>query len=129
MAGIMAATPARIAKSTVDGVALSRVDAALRAEHPDAIDDGSAEIEMFFDDPVDADLLLEERWTWRKQVGRIHEAVEVSDSLGLGTTVPVVPAVPQFQVRDAKRLIDTTAKTRAFVADHQADRYSVELLG
>lgn len=125
----MPATPARIAKSTVDGVALSRVDPALRAANPDAVDEGSSEIEMFFDDPADADVLLDERWNWRKQIARPHEAVEVEETLGLGTTQAIVPTIPQFTIRDASRGIDAQVKARAFVADHRVDRYSVELVG
>jgi hypothetical protein len=58
------ATPARIAISLNDGVVLSKVDAAIKANHPNAEDAGSSEIEMFFDNAGDAQALLDERWNW-----------------------------------------------------------------
>lgn len=125
----MPATPSDIAKYTVDGVALSKVDVDLRAAHPNAVDLGDKEIEMFFDSEVDAQVLLDERWNWLKTAGRIHEAVEVESSFGLGTTKAVTPTIPTMTVIDAKRNLNATAKVRAFVADYTTERHSVELLG
>lgn len=125
----MPADPSRIAQYTVDGVVLSRVDTVLRAAFPDAVDMGDQEIEMFFDSPADADVVLTERWNWQKTAGRLHEAVEVEASLGLGTIVPLTPAVPQMTVVDEKRGIGAVAKVRALASDYSTERHSVELLG
>lgn len=125
----MSATPARIALALSDGVMLTRSDAAIRTLHPNAIDTGETEREMFFDTAADADVLLDELWNWRKLAGRLHEAVEVDSSLGLGTTVPVAPTVPYMTVIDEDRAINAQAKIRAFAVDYGTERYSVELLG
>ena len=125
----MPATPAYIAEFTTDGVALSRVDTALRVAMPSAVDEGGSEIEMFFDLAADGEVLLEERWQLVKSLTRIHEAVETETSMGLGTTVPLSPAVPRFTLVDSPRGINQTASVRAFVIDRAAERYSVELLG
>jgi hypothetical protein len=125
----MPASPARIPMMTSDGVVLSRVDAALRAVHPNAVDEGGTEREYFFDSEADTAVLVDEYWNWRKTPGRPHEAIEVEVGLGLGTTTPVAPAVPQLLVTDADRSLAGLLKVRAFAVDHGIDRHSVEVLG
>lgn len=123
----MPADPQRIAQFVVDGQVLSRVDPLLKQTYPGASE--LPEIEMFFDDIADAEALLEERWAWQRQAGRPREAVEFEDTLGLGTSIPLVPAVPQFTVIDESRSIDTIAIVKAYAADFNTDRYAVELTG
>lgn len=125
----MPVNPARIPMMTTDGVVLSRVDTVLRAAHPNATDEGDQEIEMFFDSDADADVLLDERWNWKKTAGRIHEAVEVDASFGFGTLIAVAPTVPNLTVQDSSRSLNVVAKVRAFAADYTIERHSIELLG
>lgn len=114
---------------TTDGIVLSRVDTALRAAQPNATDEGDQEIEMFFDSEADAGVLLDERWNWKKTVGRIHEAVEVDTGFGFGTLIAVAPAIPVLTVQDPSRNLNVVAKVRAFAADYTTERYSIEVLG
>lgn len=125
----MPALPARIPLMTTDGVVLSRVDSALRAANPNAVDDGDSEIEMFFDSETDGAVLLDERWNWQKTVGRIHEAVEVDTSFGFGTLIAVAPAIPNLNVLDSSRNLIVVAKVRAYASDYTIERHSIELLG
>lgn len=125
----MPATPARIALSTSDGVVISRADPTLRQNHPNAVDQGDSEIEMFYDTAADGEAMLEERWQLVKSTNRFHEAIETDSSFGLGTTVPITPALPTISVTDEDRGIDGTAVIRASAADYQAERYSLELIG
>jgi hypothetical protein len=124
----MTATPADVARYTQDGVVVSQEDAALRANHPDAIDGGNNELEMFYDDPADADIILAERFDLLSQVSALHEGIEVNESLGFGASVAISPTVPCFRVIDAVRGIDTVARTRAYVYEAAGDNYSVEVL-
>ena len=114
---------------TSDGVVLSRVDTALRAAHPNAVDQGATEREYFFDSEADTAVMLDEYWNWRKTPGRIHEAIEVDATFGLGTSIAITPAVPQMTVVDDSRSINVLARVRAFAADYTIERHSVELLG
>lgn len=128
----MPALPADIARYTSDGIVVSTDKAtgdAIKATHADARDLGTSEIEMFFDDPADASVLLNERFAYLSQVGPVHEGIEVEDNLGLGTTIAITPAVPKFRIVDESRLLDTEARVRAFARDMTTDRYSVEVLG
>src|SRR4051812_25184486 len=125
----MPASPARIPMMTSDGVALSRVDSALRTAQPNASDENGTEREYFFDTQADTDAMIDEYWNWRKTPGRVHEAVETDSGFGLGTTVAVSPAIPQFTVVDDGRGINALARVRAFAVDYTKERYSVELLG
>jgi hypothetical protein len=125
----MPATPAWIGEFTVDGVVLSRVDTAIRAADPAAVDLGDREIEMFFDFAADGDIVLDERWNLQKQRGRFHEAVEFEiGALPLGTFVALTPALPTINVTDRARSISVVPRTRAYVNDYQTERSSIELL-
>lgn len=123
----MPADPSRIAQFTVDGVLLSKVEPTIKTSFPGAIE--GREIEMFFDDPGDAQVLLDERFAWQSKTNRLREAVELDETLGLGTTIPLTPALPQFNVVDAARNIDAPAIVKAYAANFDSDRYAVEFIG
>lgn len=125
----MVATPARIALSLNDGVVLSKLDAALKGNHPNAVS-ADSEIEMFFDNPADAQILLDERWAWRSAPGRPKEQLELAADLGLGTIVPLAPALPTYTINDETRgLRGAVCAVRGFSVDHNTDRYAVEVIG
>jgi hypothetical protein len=126
----MPATPTRIAISLNDGVVLSKIDSTIKSSHPNAEDAGGSEIEMFFDNPADAQVLLNERWDWRSVAGRPHEQVELDSSLGLGTVIPVTPAAPQFEITDAVRgIVSADCIVSAYSVDYNTERYAVEVMG
>ena len=123
----MVATAARIALSLNDGVLLSKVDANIKASHPNATGDDN-EVETFFDLAADAQVLLDERWNWKSAAGRPREQIEVDSDFGLGTTVAVTPALPKMKISDDTRTIPPTdAMVRAYSVDYNTDRYAVEL--
>lgn len=123
----MVATAARIALSLNDGVLLAKVDATLKANHPNAVSEDS-ELETFFDTAADAQVLVDERWAWKSAVGRAREMVEFDSSFNLGTTVPVTPAVPTMTLTDeARGIYAQSAKIRAYSIDYNTERYAVEL--
>jgi hypothetical protein len=123
----MPATPARIALSLNDGVLLSHADAAIKTAHPNAVGDDT-EIESFFDDEADAQVLFDERWNWKSAAGRVRQMIEVASSFGLGTTVAVTPALPTITITDEIRAIsNVVAMVRAYAIDYNTDRYAVEL--
>lgn len=123
----MPADPSRIAQFTVDGVLLSKVAPLIKTTYPGANE--QREIEMFFDSAADGQVLLDERWAWQSKANRIREAVELDVGLGLGTAVPLTPALPQFTVIDESRDISTSAIVKAYAANFDTDRYAVELIG
>lgn len=123
----MPASPADIAKYTQDGELLTYEDAALKAAHPIAKDQG--EISTYIRYSSDAALLLAERGVLQGGVGKLHEAVEVDQSLGIGTDIPITPQVPTFTAIDDTRDLNAPARLRAVVQDFETERYSVELIG
>ncbi len=124
----MAATPADIAKYTNDGVVITASTPSILTNHPEAVDDGDHEIEMFFDSATDAGTVLAETFGILSQLSPLHEAVVVEEALGLGTTVPLTPTTPCFRVIDEDRNIDATLRTRAYAYEAGSDHYSVELI-
>lgn len=123
----MPATPARIALSLNDGVLLSKVDAALKGNHPNAVSEDN-EIESFFDTQADAQVLLDERWAWRSAIGRAREQIEMDSAFGLGTTIPVTPALPKITITDERRsIVGVAMMVRGYAIDYNTDRYAVEL--
>lgn len=124
----MAALPADIAKFTQDGVVIDADNAALKAAHPEAEDRRSSEIEMFFDDPADGQLMLDEKFALLSKVHPLHEGVEVAERLGLGIDIPLVPSVPCFTARDEHTGVEVVARTRAFAYESGEDRFSVEII-
>lgn len=124
----MPATPADIAEYTSDGVVITASTPAILASHPEAIDQGDHEIEMFFDSAADAAVVLAETFGILSQLNPLHEAVVVEESLGLGSTIPLTPTTPCFRVIDEERNIDTTLRTRAYAYEAGSDHYSIELV-
>lgn len=124
----MTATPADVARYTQDGFVLTAEDPAIKAAFGDAQDGGDREIEMFFDTVADAQLMLDERFALLSQASPIHEGIEVEESLGLGSDIPIAPVVPAVTVVDDTRAINTVARVRAYAYSGDTDRYSVEVL-
>lgn len=125
----MPALPSDIAKYTSDGVLITLQDEAIKTADPNASNTGDNDIDMFFDDPADAQVVAEELFSFLSLVGRPHEAVEIEDSLGLGSTVPIFPLAPRASIRDDTRQIDTVAIIRAYSFDMDSDAYALELIG
>lgn len=123
----MVATPEAIAKYTEDGQLLIANDVDLLAAHPDAKDAG--DINTMFRFVADGQAMLDLRAAMLKKVGALHEMVEVTDELGVGTTIPVAPQVPTFTVIDASRDLKGLGRVRAVAIDFTIDRYSIELVG
>jgi hypothetical protein len=83
---------------------------------------------MFFDLAADAQALLDERWAWKSAAGRPREQIEMDSSLGLGTVLPVTPAVPGFTITDDTRgIVGLHCYTRAYSIDYTTERYAIEL--
>lgn len=123
----MPASPARIAKSTVDGVVVERVSAPLKQTHPNATD--IEEIESFFDSAAHAEIRLQERWAWQSDPARLREAVELDASLGLASDIDLAPTLPRYTVIDESRGIEGPAVVKAIAFNYDEDRYGVELIG
>lgn len=124
----MTATPVSVAKFTRDGITLTREDTAIREAQRDALTTGETAIETFFDQRLHAQVLLDEMWETFSRVSPLHEGIEVTQTLGLGTVIPLTPSVPCFQVIDEERGINRLARTRAFSYDTGSESYSVEVL-
>lgn len=123
----MPATVEDIARYTNDGVALTFRNDVLKAAQPNATDAG--EIPTFFRYEADALFCLNERAALQSEIGAFHEAVEVDEVLGIGTTLGVVPVVPSFRAIDPPRDLDGVGRTASISFDMTVDRYSVELMG
>lgn len=124
----MTATPAAVAKYTSDGIMLTKELASIKTNQIDAQESGDTEVEMFFDLAANGQTLLDERFAILSQISGLHEGIEVEDSLGLGTTIPLTPSVPCVRVIDDSRSIDEVVRVRALAYDGQTDRYSLEVL-
>lgn len=130
----MPADPADIALYTTDGILLvsPTVDAvadAIKAAHINARSFADQEREMFFDDPADAQVLLDEAFDILSVVNPGSWGVELADSIGLGSTIPLTPTVPCLTVVDDPRAISTVVRVRAYATEMGTDRYAIELLG
>lgn len=128
----MAATPSDIAKFTTDGVRLvaptnSAIGDAIKAKHIDARDGDSDEIEMFYDDPADAQAMLNERFAIESIANPVSLGVEVEESLGLGAGIPITPAVPVFTAIDRDIGFNAPLRVSGFASDMGTDRYSVAI--
>src|SRR3546814_13245244 len=91
---VMPASPGDIAKYTTDGVVITSEDPALKVTHPDAVDLGSEEKEMFFVSSAHAQILLDETLELRSKANACHVGVEVDETLGVGTHTAIAPGVP-----------------------------------
>src|SRR3546814_20038097 len=69
---VMPASPGDIAKYTTDGVVITSEDPALKVTHPDAVDLGSEEKEMFFVSSAHAQILLDETLELRSKANACH---------------------------------------------------------
>lgn len=122
----MPATPDAIARYTQDGITLTYKDAVLKAAEPTATDGG--EIPTFFRYRADAQVCLDQRAALLGGDGKAHEAVEVEETLGIGTAIPVTPVVPSFRLVDESRGLDFNGRTRSVSFDMTIDRYSIEVV-
>lgn len=123
----MPALPADIAKYTTDGVVLTSSNPSIATNFPDAIDGAGDEIEMFYDEPADAQVMLDELFVIRSTLAPTHIAVEVEEGLGLGTSIPDAPQLPCFQVVDEPYGIDETLRVISYAYAMGSDRRTVEL--
>lgn len=122
----MAATPSDIAKYTQNGVTDTALDTTIRDRYPNAVDQG--ETDTFFRLRTDAAVLLAERDGLIMNDPGPHEALELEDTLGLGSTVPVTPNVPTYTIVDDDRGISALLRVRGYALDMNVDRYSVEFV-
>lgn len=118
-----------VARYTSDGIVLTATRKQVLLRDSNAIDGGSPERLTFFDDEAGGQAMLEEAFGFLSAMGRVHEAVELGDSLGFGSVVPLWPAAPTCRVVDDLRGIDTTCIVRAYSFDMSSDSYAVELVG
>ena len=129
----MPADPDDIALYTTDGVLVvaptdPAISAAIQATHIDARDGSANEIEHFFDTEAASQLLLNELFALRSQVQPLYLAVEIDESLGLGSTIPVQASVPCLRVVDDATGLSQVVRVRAYAANFATDRFSVELI-
>lgn len=129
----MAADPEDIARYTTDGVLVvapadPAISAAIQAVHIDARDGSGTEIEHFFDTEADSQALLDELFALRSQVQPLYLAIEIDETLGLGTAIPVAASVPCFRVFDDAIGLSQVVRVRAYAANFATDRFSVELI-
>lgn len=124
----MTATSADVARFTNDGVLLTARDTAIRDQNAGS-EDLSDEIITFFDNEEAGQAMLDERFALVSMLGRMHEAIEIEDNMGLGLTLPIVPFIPHFYVIDESRALAGRAALRAYSFDHNNDRYALELTG
>jgi hypothetical protein len=125
----MTALPADISRYTSDGVLLTRTRLATKTNDPNAQDTGERELEMFFDSAAHAGIVLDELFNFVGTIGRVHEGIELEDSVGLGTTIPIVPNAPQATLVDESRRMFAGAIVRAYGFDGAVDRYAIEFVG
>ncbi len=116
--GVLLISPAN--KATSDQIAQLHVDAR------DLLDD---EIEMFYVNPDDAQVVLDQIWSMQMSSAPTYIAAEVAETLGLGTTIPIAPKVPSIDVFESASEVGEALRVRAYAAELGSDRYVVELLG
>lgn len=125
----MAANPVDISRYTSDGVLITVQNPAIKEVDPNALDTGDRELELFYDDPAHGDIMANELFSFIGVIGRPHEAVEISETLGLGTAVPVFPKAPTAYLKDHTRRLDIRAALRAYSFDMGVDTYAMEFVG
>jgi len=125
----MTAIPSDIARYTSDGVLITVKDPAIKEQDPNAADTGDREIEMFFDDPEHGQYLMDELFGFIGRAGRVHEAIEIADTLELGTTITLFPAAPEARLRDDSRRMNVRAALRSYSFDMGNDAYALEFVG
>src|SRR3546814_13127242 len=97
---VMPASPGDIAKYTTDGVVITSEDPALKVTHPDAVDLGSEEKEMFFVSSAHAQSLLAENLELTSKATTCHVRDAAAESLGVGTTTAIATSVPRDRYID-----------------------------
>ena len=124
----MPATPADVARGTTDGVVIKAFDTAIRDAHSEARDLLDQELEMFFDNSADGQVLLDEKFALLSRINPPHELVAVEDNLRLGQDIAISPVVPSFRIVDAARGIDVVGRCRAYAYESELDHFSVEIV-
>lgn len=125
----MTALPADISRYTTDGALITRKNQAIKDADPNALDTGDREIELFFVDPADGQTIVDELFGFVSAAGRVHEAIEIGDAVGLGTIIPLFPKAPQAEIVDATRALNTLGALRGYSFDMGADSYALEFVG
>lgn len=123
----MTALPADIARFTANGTVVTAEDAAIKTNFSDARDMGETELEMFCDDPDDAQILLNERFAIAAQVAPLHMAIELDETLRLGTAIPIAPETPLIRVIDVENDIDETLRLISYAHQMASDTFSIEV--
>ena len=129
----MAATPADIARYTTDGVLVTSpldpaTSQAIAAAHIDARNGINNEIEMFYDTAADTQAALDEIFALLSQVNPAYLAVELDETIGLGSSIALAPRVPTIGVVDLAAGVMLGLRVRAFASEMGTDRFAVELL-
>jgi len=124
----MPALPADIAKYTTDGVVVTASNPAIKTSFSDAQDGGEVEIEMFYDTEADAQWALNERFAIVSQIAPPHMALEIAETIALGTDIPIAPQAPCLRVIDAESGIDDTLRVISYAYEMNSDRYSIEVM-
>lgn len=127
----MTALPADIARFTTDGVVVTAptsqaVTDAIKADHIDART--TSEIEMFYDNPSDAQWALDERFSYLRKVNPVHLAIETEEAIGLGTTIDLSPSVPCYNAVDPYLEVAALVRVRAYSYVLATDRFAVEVM-
>jgi hypothetical protein len=123
----MTAQPADIALYTRDGELITQNDPTIKAAHVNALDAGTTELDTFFDNPADAATMTNLRFGLLSMVGRTHDGVSIADTLDLGTSVPLAPKLPRFQIIDDSRGVNGLAAVASYSFDMGSDIYALEL--
>lgn len=121
----MTALPADVALFTNDGVVLTAENEAVKLAYPDA---QAVEMETMFNDPAHGQIMLNQRFAVMSMIDRAHEAVELEDRLGLGTTVPIAPRSPAFVLHDDDRNLHVRTVVSGYSFVFETNRYAVELM-
>ena len=129
----MAANPLDVARYTTNGVlVVSPIDPAISqaiaGTFVDAQDGTETEIEHFFDAEADCQALLDETFSIVSRIAPAYLALELDDTLGLGTAIPIAPLVPTARLVDERTGLDRVVRVRAYAVDYGTDRYSIEVI-
>ncbi|HBK92543.1 MAG TPA: hypothetical protein DDZ68_12825 [Parvularcula sp.] len=123
------ATPQRIRQITRDNVVVRATDPAVRSLHPRARPVDTVDpFETFYDDPADAQAILDERFALLKVKAR-HAAVEIDDDIDVGGSLSISPTLPSLIARDDVAGINFTGRLRGSAINGATDRMAVEIYG
>jgi hypothetical protein len=101
---------------------------AIKTAHPNAQDLGTSEIEMFYVSATDAQAMLDEMFGILSRVAPPYLALEIDDTIGFGSTVPIAPTVPSGRVFDTVAAFDETLLVRSYAQQMGTDRYAIEMI-